>query len=432
MSFNAVLCYVNTRVTGISSGHIVGAEMFILSLAFLASVQSLNRLYLAVIAATILYILTLSLIRANVSPEKGIDVKIIRDFLIPIAFFMLGTRVRDLRAADRTVWLAIIIVAPVAALEYFDVETFLKYFNVIRYYVARGTFLGTEEVLNSSGNLATNAIRSKDQGRELLSFLGDHRLSSIFLEPIGLACFGIIVFIWGVVRSRFEHKFHIGLVSAGLLYIILADSRFGAVLSVFILILIMLPLQVSTIIVAILPGFSIISLLIAGQLVHSFPTVLENTLSGRLIYSSQVLTEFDFYQWLGIKVSQLQTFDAGYGYIISGIGLFGLVAFWYIFLSIPGPSRQFYWYRNACAAYFATMSCIGAAQFTIKTASLLWFLLGALSAAHEEAGSQIAAKMRPPSRSGLRIARRRTAGTSQAQTGYPSGGRLGFWERDDK
>lgn len=419
MSFNAVLCFVNTRMASISSVHVVGAEILILSIAFLVSYQSLNRVYLALIAATLLYILTLALIRGSVSPEQGVDVKIVRDFLIPIAFFMLGTRVKNLRTADRTVWLAVIIVSPLAALEYFDVDTFLKYFDVIHYYVARGTFQGSEQFLIASGNLMVNAIRSQDQGRELFSFLGNHRLSSVFLEPIGLACFGIIVFIWGAVRSRFEHKFRVGLVSAGLLSLVLADSRFGAIFSVLALILIMLPLRMSTLAAALMPGVAIAALLIAGQLIHDFPAGLENSVSGRLIYSAQVLAEFDFYHWLGFKVSRLQTFDAGYGYIISGIGLFGLAAFWCIFMSIHGPSRQFYWFRNASAAYFAAMSCIGAAQFTIKTASLLWFLLGALSVAREkEVGSRIAANLRPPPRPGaVNVASQRNAGAPQAQTG---------------
>jgi putative polymerase len=321
------------------------------------------------------------MIRTSYSPTQGIDVKLIRDFLIPIAFFMLGTQVTDVTSADRTVWFAIVLVAPLALLEYFYLDVFLQNFDIVHYYIARGTLQESKQVLLASGNLMVSGIRPQGQGRELLSFLGDHRVSSIFLEPIGLACFGIITFMWGIVRSRSVHRFRFGFLSAGLLFIILADSRFGALFSVFVLLLTMLPPRISTIAAAILPGAAITALVISGQLIHNFPTEVENTTSGRLIYSAQVLTEFDFFHWLGFKVSDLQTFDAGYGYIISSIGLFGLAVFWCIVMSIHGPSREFILFRNASAAYFAAMSCIGQAQFTIKTASLLWFLLGVLSVA---------------------------------------------------
>ena len=392
MSFNAALCFVNTKLTPISSAHVVGAEILLISISFVVSYRSFNHLNVGLIVSTILYFLTLALIRVSLSPTQDIDVKIIRDFLIPIAFFMLGTQVTDLKAADRTVWVAIVLVAPLALLEYFYLDIFLQYFDVVHYYMARGTLQESKQVLLASGNLMVSGIRPQGQGRELFSFLGDHRVSSIFLEPIGLACFGIIAFMWGIVRSRSEHRLRFGLLSAGLLFIILADSRFGALFSVFVLILTMLPTRISTIAASILPGAAIAALVVSGQLIHNFPTELENTASGRLIYSAQVLTEFDFFNWLGFKVSNLQTFDAGYGYLISSIGLFGLAVYWCIFMSMHGPSREFIWYRNASAAYFAAMSCIGQAQFTIKTASLLWFLLGVLSVARGGANALSAKK----------------------------------------
>jgi putative polymerase len=381
MFFNAALCLINTKLIAISSAHVIGAEMLLISISFVVSNRSFNYLNLGIIIGTIMYCLTLALIRAFFSSTQDIDIKVIRDFLIPITFFMLGTQVTDLKAADRLVWCAIVLVAPLALLEYFYLDIFLQYFDIVHYYIMRGTLQASKQVLLASGNLMVSGIRPQGQGRELFSFLGDHRVSSIFLEPIGLACFGIITFMWGIVRSSSEHRFRYGLLSAGLLFIILADSRFGALFSVFVLLLTMLPPRISTIAAAILPGAAIIALVISGQLIHNFPADVENTTSGRLIYSAQVLTEFDFFHWLGFKVSDLQTFDAGYGYIISSIGLFGLAVFWCIVMSIHGPSREFILFRNASAAYFAAMSCIGQAQFTIKTASLLWFLLGVLSVA---------------------------------------------------
>ncbi len=299
MFFNAALCLINTKLTAISSAHVVGAEILLISISLVVSNRSFNYLNLGLITGTIMYCLTLTLIRAFFSSTQDVDIKVLRDFLIPITFFMLGTQVTDVKAADRTVWCAIVLVAPLALLEYFYLDIFLQYFDVVHYYIMRGSLQASKQVLLASGNLMVSGIRPQGQGRELFSFLGDHRVSSIFLEPIGLACFGIITFMWGVVRSRSEHKFRFGLLSAGLLFIIFADSRFGALFSVFVLLLTMLPPRISTIAAANLPGAAITALVISGLLIHNFPTDVENTTSGRLIYSAQVLTEFDFFHWLG-------------------------------------------------------------------------------------------------------------------------------------
>jgi putative polymerase len=99
----------------------------------------------------------------------------------------------------------------------------------------------------------------------------------------------------------------------------------------------------------------------------------------RLLYSGRVLLDFDLYNWLGIEAYRIPTFDSGYAYVISNVGLLGLAAFWFWFMSLGGSSRYFYAFRNTSAAYFAALFCVSASQLTIKTAALLWFLMGALS-----------------------------------------------------
>jgi putative polymerase len=111
---------------------------------------------------------------------------------------------------------------------------------------------------------------------------------------------------------------------------------------------------------------------------------IDNGFLGRLVLSGQILSEFDVWNWLGFKPPRMQAFDSGYAYIISGIGVIGLAIFWYVFLSIPGPDRQFYTFRNLAAMYYGVMLCVSNSSFTIKTASLLWFLIGVLSHSRSE------------------------------------------------
>ena len=73
-----------------------------------------------------------------------------------------------------------------------------------------------------------SGFRPADQGRTLLSFLGDHRVSSLFLEPSSLGNFGALVTLWAVVRSRMEGRLYLWCVLGGLALLILSDTRFDA------------------------------------------------------------------------------------------------------------------------------------------------------------------------------------------------------------
>jgi putative polymerase len=95
--------------------------------------------------------------------------------------------------------------------------------------------------------------------------------------------------------------------------------------------------------------------------------------------------DLDILGWMGVTAPPY-TLDTGYAYVLSGIGLIGLTVAWCWFMSLKGNSRYFYAFRNTIAAYFAALLCVSQAQLTIKTAALLWFLLGVLSVTSEARG----------------------------------------------
>jgi putative polymerase len=305
--------------------------------------------------------------------------------LIPITFLLLGKSVNDIRFADSLVTVATVVIFAFALFEYFSLDSFLKVFGVTEYYVARGTLDALDPSLQWASGLMVSGVRPSEQGREILSFLGDHRVSSLFLEPISLGNFGCIVAFWGIARSRMEHRLRFWSIAAGIALIILSDTRFNAYfLGVGILILLVNP-RITTPAIIVMP-FVLISglwLVAANAVPQDFPSLDGLSIQDRLIYSGRVLLDLDIYHWLGIKTSRAQTFDAGYAYVISNIGLLGFTAFWFWFVSLGGRSRYFYAFRNTSAAYFAALFCISASQFTIKTAAFVWFLMGALSLAKD-------------------------------------------------
>ena len=113
---------------------------------------------------------------------------------------------------------------------------------MIRYYVARGT---TDPQVAADGALV---IRGTDtaglyvngtrfQERTLLPFLGSHRVSGIFLEPVSVGNFGAIAFAWVLLRDRGRIWPLVAKTLAIVIILVLADARFGFFFCIFSLVL---------------------------------------------------------------------------------------------------------------------------------------------------------------------------------------------------
>jgi putative polymerase len=373
-SFNFLLCFVNTNLTQVTAVHVIGSEMIIISAAFLVSLRSIGPRQVVLLSGMLLYLTTLALVRVAVSPGEPFDVKIIRDFLIPVAFFLLGTRTRDARSADFVAFCIAVVVTLIALFEYFFLDIYLQYFNVIRYYLARGSVESAQTEFLST-NLFVSGFRP--EGRNLLPFLGDHRVSSLFLEPVSPGNFGVILFFWALVRSRFEKKLYAALFAMALFLIVMADNRFGAMLCFIALGLASLPIRYSHPVVLCLPMVFVSGL---AAIVYAFKDVVpDNSFVGRLIVSNDILSSLSFWNWMGLQVSPVPTADSGYSYVLTGIGIFGSASFWWIFMTLKSQSRQLASFRVFTGLYLSSILCVSYSPFTIKTAALLWFLLGVLA-----------------------------------------------------
>jgi putative polymerase len=378
LSFNFFLCFIDTNVTGVSPLHVIATEILIISITLLVSFRSIGRKQFVLICATFLYLLILMLVRANRSGEDEIDPKVFRDFMIPFAFFLLGMRVRDLRNADSIVLISAALVTAIALFEYLFVDVYLRYFNIIMYYVARGS-VATDRLEILSTNLFESGTRP--EGRALFPVLGDHRVSSIFLEPVSPGNFAVILFLWAIVRLKFEKMLCAALFLMAIFLIIMADNRFGVYLCVSALGVFLLPSSFVYVLVACLPFVGMCALLGIAYSFEDF--MIDNSFLGRLVLSGSVLLAFDLPTWFGIGGSARSAFDSGYGYVISQVGILGFAIFWFVFMTLKSANHQFFMFRSLTGLYLATVLCVSYSPFTIKTAALLWFLLGALAVAPE-------------------------------------------------
>jgi putative polymerase len=379
LSFNFFLCFINTNVATVSTFHVIVAELFIISVTFLVCFRMIGAQQFIVILMIFLYLLFLAIARAILAMDGKVDLKIIRDFMIPVAFFLLGTGVRDMRTADATVFGLAIVVVGAAIFEYFFVGAYLHYFNIIKYYLARGTIEAHRLSLFST-NLFESGIRP--EGRAILPILGDHRVSSIFLEPVSPGNFAVMVFFWAMVRFRTRKVFSAALILIAILLIIMADNRFGAYLCGLAIVISLLPNRFALVSVASLPIAALSLVLWCAYMFEQL--VIDNSLLGRLVWSGRVLHGFDTPGLLGLEQSASLAFDSGYAYIIGQVGIMGFIGFWLLFMMLKGANSAFQLFRLLTGLYLATILCVSNSPFTIKTAALLWFLLGALAGVPEE------------------------------------------------
>ncbi|HVK89978.1 MAG TPA: UDP-phosphate alpha N-acetylglucosaminyltransferase, partial [Mycoplana sp.] len=372
--FNAFLCLVNTRFMGTADRHVILAEMAIVGCAFLAAMTRRSALYV-LIAVFVSYMLFLFMLRGQVNPKP------VRDILIPLAFYFMATRLADARLADRLVLASAVIVVGFGLFEYLFVETFLDYFNVIGYYLARGS-VTLDQVFGQTKGLFISGQRP--EARTILPFLGQHRVSSVFLEPVSMGNFAVIVYAWALYRGRaFAGRWLA--VALAFTVIALADARFGLYTCVLITLLYPLYAFLPRLVWTVLPFFLLAVLASWG--IASVSGGGPNDLAGRFAVTAHILTQLDLGVVLGIETTDQFTADSGLAYSLTAFGIFGFVALWTAFVHAPLAEARAWRFHSMMIVYLLLLMLISDSFYSIKTAALMWYLVGTAGACRTEAQS---------------------------------------------
>jgi len=384
MTFNMALCLANTRTGGIGNSYVIAGEILVLCAVFAVAYRSISHLGLFLLSVSVLYLSSLAIVR-TLAYGGPVQVKPIRDLIIPIAFFMLGARAGSVRLADMLARVTAAIVIAVGLWELSFPDQFTKVFDVAKFYVNRGAMVTDQAQLAS--NLFISGMRPEELGgRNLLPFLGAHRVSSIFLEPITAGNFGVVIVMWALVRSCATRRLFWGLLMAGVTVIVLADSRFGVVFCATALVIALMPTSLSTPLVIVLPAFTLTGIFLA-QDHFSMSHAPGNGFASRLVLSADFLERLTVANVFGLQAPDFTAYDSGYAYLFSGVGIIGVLGFWLVLWSLPSRSRSFNVFRSQVAAYYAVLLCVSNSAFTIKLASLLWFLAGVLYVTPDDDGS---------------------------------------------
>jgi putative polymerase len=372
--FNLVLCLITTRGGIHMSNAIVAvAELLIMSIGLLTIRHRITPRVVQVMGMIAVFLVGMKLL------NPGLDLKIVHDLGIMYVFYELGMMSTQ-QTANRLVWLVMMIVVAFGLFELILPNIYVTFFDIWTYYIDKGV-ISASTINYSNTGFFVSGDRAGQLSRTFFpSLLGAHRVSSVFLEPVSMGNFSVIIFAW-CLSTRLDLSFKkLFLYGLAAFCFVLGDSRFASGCWMLMLLLRMTPLYRSSFIVICMPLAAVLGLVFAGS-IHALPgvspSIMEDDFGGRLLFSGRLLDYWQPEQWFALAPSQVYTADTGYAYVINNLSL-PLALFCLAIFAFNRPrTDEAASMKAMIAVYMATSLCIGANMFTIKTAGLMWFLYGA-------------------------------------------------------
>ncbi len=362
LTFNFFLCFVNTRITPTWEAYVVTAEMLLILCAFAAALDRKAGIYLF-LAVFVTYMLLLFTMRGQM------DAKAVRDIVIPVLFYSMGARAHDLALADRLATISTGIVVGFGLFEYLATDLFLDFFNVLGYYLARGT-INLGETFGQTRGLFISGLRPEP--RTILPFLGQHRVASIFLEPVSTGNFGVIAYSWALFRTGM--RWRVPVMIGGLTVIVMADARFGLMTCAAITLATPFLRFVPRLFWMVMP-FIMLALVTAYGIATGTQGG-DNSIGGRLAVTAHIITSLPLDIVFGVATTNQFTADSGLAYTLTKFGIGGFVALWAALVFAPLKDEKAWVYRSMVLIYLLLLMLISNSFYSIKTGALLWFLLG--------------------------------------------------------
>lgn len=365
--YTLVLCFLHTRVTSLTDTSVAIADGAVVLCALaLCMIRPPRWLFilLFVIAANFV-ILTLF---------TGVfEPKALRDPLVLLAFVVLGLRYGDENRAKSAFFIVSALVIGFGLFEFLAPGAYTDLFNVIQFYSARGM---VDADALAQADSAFFMSGSRDGARMLFPFLGDHRVSSIFLEPVSMGNFGAIAVAYALSFDRSEWRKALTIGAVGFVAIALSDARFGSMAAIVFILVRLLPLKWLRAALPLLPLFAF-ALLIAFALSD---VGNGDDLATRLAGSGRLLLSMSPAAYFGLASYDISSVDSGYAYALSALGLPLCAVLWFAFLRIPAQSAQAQRMHVLTGVYICALLCIsGSSLFALKTAALAFFVLGAVA-----------------------------------------------------
>jgi putative polymerase len=366
--FNAVLALINASVMPVPASAVAMLQGTIVIAAFAIGVLDLKSppyFWVAITWWLLMAAIAIAAFRAQLNPKDLGDL-----FLVP-AMIVLGMRMTA-TTLIRTVLTMQMMILLVGIWELADPTRFGATFKVASYYINSRGF--TPDQFWAGGDLFISAERP--HGRFLLDGLGLHRGSSLFLEPVSLGNWTIVVTIWTAALWRqLGQAMRTFMIASNIALLVICDGRLA--LAVCVVLVAYLPLARR------LPGWISVFYLpafLAGLWTAvgvGLLTEVGDTFAGRLRYGLDALGLLDVPRMLGISIDRAGFEDAGWAYFIQSQSVLVAIAMWLIVtLTNIGEDAGGRAAKHATALFLALCLPVSNGVFSIKTAGLMWVCYG--------------------------------------------------------
>jgi hypothetical protein len=370
MFVNLILAFLHARGMPVSSGTIMAFQALI-TLAAVPAFFSRRVKFRQPALMALAFIVVSAIVMNLINP---FNIKTIYDsVLIPI-YIALGMSALYIRPRWMHYLLGFVVV--ITLIENFFPQVYVAIFDPAGYFSAT-----REWVANQRANAAaadgfyTGAYR----GVSMFSFT-DHRMSGPFLEPISLGYFAFIMSTYyaGLFRGSAIVRAFAIVICLGLA--LSADSRIPTVL--ILLSTTFLTLRLKPPVIVLWLTFPVVMAVVFYVYNAQFSFLYGDTFD-RISLTFEPIQSAGFGELFGGMISLDRVGDSGIIYLIRSLGLLGMpVAIWWYsgaYVYRRGTNASFFIFIGV---YLTFSLFFGGASLSIKTASLLGYLIGHFSTEH--------------------------------------------------
>ncbi len=382
--YNCILAFINHNITPLTPNAVVLCEVLLQIASF--SYLLTRGIYEEDIAPLFYLLLTIVLTIFVMAINKQAYIDHLRNVMIIFAFSIMG-RLANERTVKLTFKISCLIVLAVLICEIVSVKEYVALFHPAEYFQ---NTRGVPPATYSDLGLFRGALGF--EGRFSFGLI-DHRSSSIFLEQVSLANFcGVMVLYLISFSNRLKLFDRLLFLSTVILILLTNDTRTMLIFSLICVagyfIYPWLPKALDLLTMPVI--------IVAGFVIHALkPTVTGDNFVGRINGTVKAFLGMDLRSTIGLQLDQVGIFfDSGYVYIIYGATIFGLILFWlYASLYPGGETVNQRRLGHALSLFLFLNLMIGStAIFSMKTAGLVWLLVGFLKF-HDGAQAKQPAKL---------------------------------------
>ncbi|MFL0418885.1 hypothetical protein ACH0CP_13725 [Sphingomonas sp. 179-I 2A4 NHS] len=387
--FNFAAAWVNANVTALTPGSIVLIQGLLLAGAFGIGVLGGDRdrlTWLMILWLMFVWWVGLSLFRQAASPKYLGDIA-----AFPI-FALMGTVVRPRMIPIFLVATQILAVV-IGLWEAIDPVKYGVAIDVAKYYANTRGVEATIYDPDLSG-LYLNATRPV--GRLLLPQLDIHRVSSLFLEPVSLGNWTVVVTIFlCTFWRRMALWMRVVLIAGNVILLVMCDGRFAIIASVVVIGACLVAPKLPRGIALAFPAATMI-LLASVRGLGALPSG-GDTLPGRLAKSLYYFERQSLIELFGLNTSVPgYTFDSGWTYFTQTQSVLGLIAFWCLLcLMLPLRTPEAKRFIIGVTLFFALSMPVSNSFISIKAAAILFVCYGCLRRWQREEGADRDAPLLP-------------------------------------